>query len=111
MEGVLPNVGDEWCDTASDLLRLVAQPRYGDPHGNVRIPSSVGYPHNPRGASSALRRLAPALRVLGIEWTPPPAGGRSHERKMTLRRVAETPELRMMSSPVSQTARQRACGL
>jgi hypothetical protein len=93
MEGVLPNVGDEWRDTASDLLRLVAQPRYGDQHGNVKIPVSGAYPHNPRGASAALRRLAPALRVLGVEWEPPPPGGRSHERKLTLRRVSDAPEL------------------
>ena len=70
---------------AAALRRLVRQ---------RQDPASVGYPHNPRGASAALRRLAPALRVLGIEWTPPPSSGRSHERKMMLKRVAETPELR-----------------
>ena len=93
-DGGPPDIRSEWSGTMSELLNAVAWTRFADSHGNLKIPSAGQYPHNPRGAASALRRLAPALRVLGIEWVPPPSSGRSHTRKTTLRRVAETPEVR-----------------
>jgi hypothetical protein len=54
-------VGD-WRGTAGDLLKRI-EPKDG------RAPAD--WPRTPRAASGRLRRLAPTLRTVGVEVTPP----------------------------------------
>ena len=78
-------VQDEWTGPAGLLLELLAQ----------KIPESDQHrrewPANPRALSGALRRMAPALRRVGIEVHEPRPGDKRREWRLVKRGVPELP--------------------
>ena len=73
---------DSWSGTTSELLELI-ETRHSD-EGQRKRP---GWPGNPRALSDALRRLAPNLRVIGIDYSPPKPQGKDRRRKLVLENV------------------------
>lgn len=71
---------DTWTGTATDL-RLYLENRAPD-----RILRDRTWPRSPRALSSALRRLAPALRTLRVEVEFDRAAGDARVREITIRR-------------------------
>ena len=66
----------EWTGTATELLKILAD-EVGD-----QIAKSKDWPQNPRAMSGCVRRLAPALRRVGIDVTFP--RGKDKKRTRTI---------------------------
>jgi hypothetical protein len=71
---VTPNT---WTGTAADLLGCLNAARAGD--------KPKGWPNNARGLGIHLRRIAPAMRQMGLEVETGRGGGKANQRTITLR--------------------------
>jgi len=83
-------IQEDWEGTAAVLLEALGKVAgFLDAIGAAtKKPRPRGWPETPRGLSSALTRLAPDLRAVGLDVDRPPrAPGRSRARLWTLRRT------------------------
>jgi hypothetical protein len=80
-----------WTGTAQELHDSVAALRYErSTAGKLKIPKADIYPHTANETAGSIKRLAPTLRVLGYEWTPPKElRGRERRREHTFRSIGE----------------------
>jgi hypothetical protein len=85
-----------WNGTAGALLRTLNQRISGD------VRQERDWPTSPRQLTAQLRRLAPSLRQIGIDWSPPVK--RNQERIMMLRLIARG----AAKSPYSDVADPKA---
>jgi hypothetical protein len=91
--------GNYWIGPASELLEKLAG------IAGVGEHPPKNWPTGPRALSSRLRRIAPLLRRIGIEWKPPPKNqrdGPNRERRHTLVRnqpVGQVTPVTLSSKP------------
>jgi len=80
-----------WVGTAQELHESVASLRYErSAAGKLKIPKADTYPQTANETAAAVKRLAPTLRVLGYEWTPPKdLRGRERRREHTFRSIGD----------------------
>ena len=87
----------EWSGTATELLKAIA------PDGDKKLPRS--WPVTPRAMSGALRRLAPALRSVGIGVETGIREGRGRDRIIVLTAL---PSATVRNRPHASDCKQRA---
>ena len=87
----------EWSGTATELLKAIA------PDGDKKLPR--GWPVTPRAMSGALRRLAPALRSVGIGVETGIREGRGRDRIIVLTAL---PSATVRYRPHASDCKQRA---
>ncbi|MEX0885877.1 MAG: hypothetical protein WD009_05510 [Phycisphaeraceae bacterium] len=75
-----------WSGTATELLTLVEAH-----HSDEAQRGRLGWPKSARALSSALRRLAPNLRAIGIEYRQPQPQGKQGRRVFVLENVGFRP--------------------
>ncbi len=102
-EAVLAFMGNrrEWTGTASELHKWLALKA----DGNVQ--RTRGWPKTSSYLSAKLKRLAPALRAVGLEWEEWQEGDKNKTRKKRLRwREGEGPS----EEEIEEQKRQRSGG-
>ena len=84
---------EEWQGTASELLTAIT-PKGND--GNPRPPR--GWPGSPRGMAAQLKKVTPALRVVGIDVQHDRASDRNRTRRYILRKMGDSTVRTVQSS-------------
>jgi hypothetical protein len=93
-----------WEGTAGELLEALS-PIVGE-----KVTESRRWPHSPRGMSGALKRLAPALRSVGIDVEFGRDGTKANKRLITITRRPEREGNRSSEPSESSDRSASACG-
>jgi hypothetical protein len=96
--------GNRWEGTSSELLDALAQ------HVNEKVRESKTWPKGPRAMAGILRRLAPSLRVVGIDVTFS-REGHARARTIAVERAGIRPSAPSAPSAVAAGSHEPADGM
>lgn len=91
-------VRGSWTGTAGELLGVLGSAAFVE----ESIRKGRGWPQSARALAERLRRIAPDLRHVGVEWRPPVRSGKRGDRVHTLESTGITPSAPSAPSAVDK---------